>query len=189
MENIAEAGCSLAAQPPTDKRKCIAACAGGGTDLLNTPVAAVRPATPSRSRSGPPARDRVRLRRGRPGSAAPSTAGGGTAAGRHGPHRRNCLQCPASGKNYLRAAQDRGVLAILPNGRRVCECHPREKQLAPVDTSLCADVSRYEDLGRSGKDGEQAQDYDTIFYYLLDTLLTSRPIIPDESYDDTFTGH
>jgi hypothetical protein len=39
------------------------------------------------------------------------------------------------------------------------------------------------------KDGEQAKDYDTISYYLIDTLLNSKPIIPDESNDDTFTGH
>jgi hypothetical protein len=36
------------------------------------------------------------------------------------------------GKNYLLAAQDRDVIAILPNGRRVCEFHPWEKKLAMV---------------------------------------------------------
>ena len=96
---------------------------------------------------------------------------------------------PRLGKNYLRAAQDRDVIAILPNGRRVCEFHPWEKKLALVDTYICTDVSIYEYLRRSRKDGEQAKDYDTIYYYLIDTLLNSKPIIPDESNDDTFTGH
>jgi hypothetical protein len=50
-------------------------------------------------------------------------------------------------------------------------------------------VSIYDYLKRLRKDGEQAKDYDTIYYYLIDTLLNSNPIIPDESNDDTFTGH
>ncbi len=96
---------------------------------------------------------------------------------------------PRLGKNYLRAAQDRDVIAILPNGRQVCEFHPWEKKLALVVSYIFTDVSIYEDLRRSRKDGEQAKNYDTIYYYLIDTLLNSNPIIPVESNDDTFTGH
>ena len=72
---------------------------------------------------------------------------------------------PRLAKNDLRTAQGRDVIAIVPNGRRVCECHPREKKPALVDTSLCTDVSIYEYLRRSGKDGGQAEDYDTIYSY------------------------
>lgn len=71
---------------------------------------------------------------------------------------------PRLGKNSLRAAQDRDVIAILPNGRRVCEFHHREKKLALVDTHICTDVSIYEYLRRSRMNGEQVQDYDTIYY-------------------------
>ena len=71
---------------------------------------------------------------------------------------------PRLGKNYLRAAQDRDVIAILPNGRRVCEFHHWEKKLALVNAHICSDVSIYEYLKRSRKDGEQAQNYDTIYY-------------------------
>ena len=35
------------------------------------------------------------------------------------------------GKNYLRAAQNRDIIAILPNGRRVYEFHPWEKKTCP----------------------------------------------------------
>ncbi len=151
MESIAETGYSLAAQPPADTLKCIAACAGRGTVLLNTPVAAVRPAIPSRSRSGPPARDRVRLRRGRPGSAAPRTAGGGTAAGRHGPHRRNCLQCPASGKNYLRAAQDLVSLPYYRTAGGFANAIPGRSnwpRSTPLSVPMCRDMRISADLER-----------------------------------------
>jgi lysine 2,3-aminomutase len=72
---------------------------------------------------------------------------------------------PRLGKNYLRAAQDRDFIAILPNGRRVCEFHPWEKKLALAVSYICTDVSIYEYLSRSRKDGEQAKDYDTIYNY------------------------
>ena len=68
-------------------------------------------------------------------------------------------------KNSLRAAQDRDVIAIVPTGRRVCEFHPREKKPALIDTSICTAVAIYEYRRRSGKDGEQAEDYDIIYSY------------------------
>lgn len=72
---------------------------------------------------------------------------------------------PRLGKNYLRAAQNRDVIAILPDGRRVYEFHPWEKKLALVDTYIYTDVSIYHYLKRLRKDGEQPKDYDTIWYY------------------------
>ncbi|KJS01715.1 MAG: hypothetical protein VR65_08190 [Desulfobulbaceae bacterium BRH_c16a] len=72
---------------------------------------------------------------------------------------------PRLGKNYLRAAQNRDIIAILPDGRRVYEFHPWEKKLALVDTYIYTDVSIYDYLKRLRKDGEQARDYDTIWYY------------------------
>jgi lysine 2,3-aminomutase len=72
---------------------------------------------------------------------------------------------PRLGKNYLRAAQNRDVIAILPDGRRVYEFHPWEKKLSLVDTYIYTDVSIYNYLRRLRKDGERARDYDTIWYY------------------------
>ena len=72
---------------------------------------------------------------------------------------------PRLGKNYLRASQNRDVIAILPDGRRVYEFHPWEKKLALVDTYVYTDVSIYNYLKRLRKDGEQIKDYDTIWYY------------------------
>jgi lysine 2,3-aminomutase len=72
---------------------------------------------------------------------------------------------PRLGKNYLRAAQNRDVIAILPDGRRVYEFHPWEKKLALVDTYVYTDVSIHQYLKRLRKDGEQTRDYDTIWYY------------------------
>jgi len=72
---------------------------------------------------------------------------------------------PRLGKNYLRAAQNRDVISILPDGRRVYEFHPWEKKLALVDTYVYTDVSIYDYLKRLRKDGEQVKDYETIWYY------------------------
>lgn len=72
---------------------------------------------------------------------------------------------PLLGKNYLRAAQNRDIISILPDGRRVYEFHPWEKKLALVNTYIYTDVSIYNYLKRLRKDGEQVKEYRTIWYY------------------------
>ncbi|SDO73308.1 KamA family radical SAM protein [Desulforhopalus singaporensis] len=72
---------------------------------------------------------------------------------------------PRLGKNYLRGAENRDVIAILPDGRRVYEFHPWEKKLALVDTYVYTDVSIYQYLKRLRQAGEQVKDYETIWYY------------------------
>lgn len=72
---------------------------------------------------------------------------------------------PLLGKNYLRAAQNRDVISILPDGKRVYEFHPWEKKLALVNTYVYTDVSIYNYLRRLRKDGEQIKEYGTIWYY------------------------
>lgn len=72
---------------------------------------------------------------------------------------------PRLGKNYLRAAQHRDLISILPDGRRVYEFHPWEKKLALVDTYVYTDVSIYQYLRQLRNDGEQTKDYQTIWYY------------------------
>ena len=72
---------------------------------------------------------------------------------------------PRLGKNYLRAGQNRDVISILPDGRRVYEFHPWEKQLTLMDTYVYTDVSIYRYLRRLKADGEQLRNYGTIWYY------------------------
>jgi lysine 2,3-aminomutase len=72
---------------------------------------------------------------------------------------------PRLGKNYLRAGQNRDMIAILPDGRRVYEFHPWEKKMALMETYVYTDVSIYAYLKRLQRDGEQISDYSSIWYY------------------------
>lgn len=72
---------------------------------------------------------------------------------------------PRLGKNYLRAGQNRDIISILPDGRRVYEFHPWEKKMALMDTYVYTDVSIYQYLRRLKNDGERPDDYETIWYY------------------------
>lgn len=72
---------------------------------------------------------------------------------------------PRLGKNYLRAWQNKDIITILPDGRRVYEFHPWEKKLSLMDTYVYTDVSIYNYIKRLKKDGEQMKDYETIWYY------------------------
>jgi lysine 2,3-aminomutase len=72
---------------------------------------------------------------------------------------------PRLGKNHVRAAQDRELIAIRPDGRRVYLWHPWEKGITAVKPWLYLDSSihRYlEDLERIGED---PADYASIWYY------------------------
>ncbi len=72
---------------------------------------------------------------------------------------------PRMGKNHLRAWQDHDLVMIKPNGSRVYEFHPWEKNIAPVDTYLYSDVPIWDYLERLAKRGEDIDDYKTIWYY------------------------
>jgi lysine 2,3-aminomutase len=72
---------------------------------------------------------------------------------------------PRLGKNYLRAGQNRDMISILPDGRRVYEFHPWEKKMALMETYVYTDVSIYAYLKRLQRDGEQISDYSSIWYY------------------------
>ena len=72
---------------------------------------------------------------------------------------------PGLGKNYLRAQQHHSILSILPDGRRVYEFHPWEKNLQLVDTYIDTDISIYDYLMELKKRGEDPEDYTSIWYY------------------------
>jgi lysine 2,3-aminomutase len=72
---------------------------------------------------------------------------------------------PKLGKNYVRALQHHSLLTILPDGRRVYEFHPWEKNLSLADTYIDIDVSISEYLNNIKKRGENPNEYKTIWYY------------------------
>jgi lysine 2,3-aminomutase len=72
---------------------------------------------------------------------------------------------PGLGKSHLRAKQDRELIAIRPDGRRVYLFHPWEKGIAPVGPWPYVDVSIREYLDRLAELGEDPSDYETIWTY------------------------
>ena len=72
---------------------------------------------------------------------------------------------PRLGKNHLRAGQDRRLVMILPNGSRVYEFHPWEKNITPVPPFNYVDVPSYDYLEELAIRGENIRDYRTIWYY------------------------
>ncbi len=73
---------------------------------------------------------------------------------------------PRLGKNYLKSREHRDILSILPNGSRVFEFYSWEKNMAEHShTYSSVDVPILDYLKRLEEDGENIQDYDTIWYY------------------------
>lgn len=72
---------------------------------------------------------------------------------------------PALGKNYLKAAQNHDIIAINPDGSRMIEFHPWEKNIKFADTYVFKDVPIYDYLKRLEDDGEDIREYRTIWYY------------------------
>jgi len=75
---------------------------------------------------------------------------------------------PGMGKNYLRARQHRDVLSILPDGARVYEYHPWEKNVSgagPLESYVGTDVPILDYLQRLEAVGEDVAGYRTIWYY------------------------
>ncbi|MCP4634809.1 MAG: KamA family radical SAM protein [candidate division Zixibacteria bacterium] len=72
---------------------------------------------------------------------------------------------PGLGKNYLRAIQHRDILSVLPDGSRVYEFHPWEKNIRGQKTYVSTDVPILDYLKRLEAHGEDISDYETIWYY------------------------
>lgn len=72
---------------------------------------------------------------------------------------------PRLGKSHVRGSQDRELLAIMPDGRRVYLWHPWEKAIASAEPWLHADASVHEYLQRMEAMGEDPDDYASIWYY------------------------
>jgi len=72
---------------------------------------------------------------------------------------------PKFGKNHLRAGQDRRIVMILPDGSRVYEFHPWEKNISPMPPYNYVDVPIFNYLEQLALRGEKVRDYRTIWYY------------------------
>ncbi len=72
---------------------------------------------------------------------------------------------PGLGKNYLRAVQHRDLISVLPDGARVYEFHPWEKNIVTCNTYVGSDIPILEYLDRLHEIGEDPEDYSSIWYY------------------------
>lgn len=72
---------------------------------------------------------------------------------------------PKLGKNHLRAMQDHRLVMVRPDGARVYEFHPWEKNIKPVPPYNYVDVPIYDYLEELAGRGENIRDYRTIWFY------------------------
>ena len=72
---------------------------------------------------------------------------------------------PKLGKSHLRAWQDHEVIMIMGDGSRVYRFYPWESKVLLTDTYLYTDVSIYSYLCRLNRDGENIDEYTSIWYY------------------------
>jgi len=72
---------------------------------------------------------------------------------------------PKLGKNHLRAWQDHRVVMITPEGSRVYEFHPWEKNIKPLPPYNYTDIPIYDYLEELAARGEDIRDYRSIWYY------------------------
>jgi len=72
---------------------------------------------------------------------------------------------PALGKNHLRAWQHHDMIMVTPEGERVYEFHPWEKNIVKAPTYVHRDVPIMNYLDRLEAAGEDKGDYWSIWYY------------------------
>lgn len=72
---------------------------------------------------------------------------------------------PALGKNHLRAWQHHDVIMLTPQGERVYEFHPWEKNIVSAPTYVYRDVPILDYLRRLRTRGEDPEEYKSIWYY------------------------
>ena len=72
---------------------------------------------------------------------------------------------PRLGKNHVRAWQDRELIAINKEGRRIYLWHPWEKGIALVEPYVYKDLPIYKYLQELKTRGEDIEEYKSIWYY------------------------
>jgi lysine 2,3-aminomutase len=72
---------------------------------------------------------------------------------------------PRLGKNHVRAWQDRELIALNKEGRRIYLWHPWEKGIASVEPYIYKDLPIYKYLQELKARGENIEEYKSIWYY------------------------
>ena len=72
---------------------------------------------------------------------------------------------PRMGKSHIRAQQDRELIAVRADGRRVYLWHPWEKAITPTEPRMVTDNSIHKYLQDVARLGEDPEDYSSIWYY------------------------
>ncbi len=72
---------------------------------------------------------------------------------------------PRLGKNHIRARQHRNLISVMPDGSRMYEFHPWEKNITERDPYLADTMPILEYLHRLADIGEDPEDYQSIWYY------------------------
>ncbi len=72
---------------------------------------------------------------------------------------------PGLGKNHLNAWQNRDLISIGKDGSRIYEFHPWEKKIADQKTYVGTDMPILDYLNRLEESGENADEYESIWYY------------------------
>ena len=72
---------------------------------------------------------------------------------------------PRMGKSHVRAQQDRELIAVTPEGRRVYLWHPWEKAITPTEPRMYVDNSIHKYLQDVKQLGEDPEEYASIWYY------------------------
>jgi lysine 2,3-aminomutase len=72
---------------------------------------------------------------------------------------------PRLGKNYIRASKFRDILSVLPDGTRIYEFHPWEKNIWEQQSYIGDSIPILSYLKRLEEIGESAADYGSIWYY------------------------
>jgi len=72
---------------------------------------------------------------------------------------------PKLGKSHLRAWQEHELIMVLPEGERIYRFYPWESKVTLVDDYIYQDVSILDYLRRLRADGENLDDYRSIWYY------------------------
>ena len=72
---------------------------------------------------------------------------------------------PKIGKSHLRAWQDHEPIGILADGSRVFRFYPWDNQQSGSKDYFYTDVPIYDYLLRLKQDGENLEDYSSIWYY------------------------
>ncbi len=72
---------------------------------------------------------------------------------------------PKLGKSHLRAWQDHEPIMVLGDGSRIYRFYPWESKINLVEDYLYTDLPIFDYLARLDKDGEDVEEYRSIWYY------------------------